>query len=99
MDDPPRSAPQPSLKKSRTQITSRTPRHDSALATRSRLHSEAGIPKPPLELPATETPEAPEPPEPGIDPDLIARAEGMRRRLDALEHKEAPGRQGPSLGL
>jgi hypothetical protein len=82
------------------QIIARTPRHDSALATRTRLHTEAGIPEPTLELAAPETPTEPESPdEPGIDPDLLARAEEMRRRLDALEHKEQPARQGPSLGI
>jgi hypothetical protein len=64
-------------------MISRTPRHDSALATRTRLHAEAGIPEPPLE------PSAP------ADPEEPATVDAIKRRLDALEH--SPGRR--SLGL
>ena len=34
------------------EMIARTPRHDSALAVRARLHQEAGVPEPPLEHPA-----------------------------------------------
>ena len=78
-----------------TEIIACTPRHDSALATRTRLHDEAGVPEPPLEplMPLARDPAQ------VIEDDLAIRVEAMRRRLDALEHKAPPERQGPSLGL
>ena len=66
-----------------TEMISRTPSLDSALATRTRLHQEAGIPEPPLQ------------PNDPIDTDLAARADDIQRRLDALQQR--PG--GRSLGL
>jgi conjugative relaxase-like TrwC/TraI family protein len=81
-----------------TQMIARTPRHESALATRARLHAEAGIPGPPLELAAAGTSVEPESSGPTLDPDLVARADSIRRQLDAIQHK-ARDRQGPSLGL
>jgi conjugative relaxase-like TrwC/TraI family protein len=66
------------------EMISRTPRHDSALSTRARLHGEAGIPEPPLK------PSAP------ADPEIAAKVESIKRRLDALEQRS---RNGPSLGL
>jgi conjugative relaxase-like TrwC/TraI family protein len=65
-------------------IVSRAPDRGSALATRTRLHHDAGIPEPPLEVP---------------DPQaaaVVARREAMQCRLDALQQ----GRQADrSLGL
>jgi conjugative relaxase-like TrwC/TraI family protein len=66
-----------------TDMISRTPNHDSALATRTRLHEEAGILEPPL------------PANGPIDSDRAAKADEIQRRLDALQRR--PG--GHSLGL
>jgi conjugative relaxase-like TrwC/TraI family protein len=66
-------------------MISRTPNHDSALATRSRLHQEAGVVEPPL-VPSLEN----DPPS-----DVEAKIQAMQRRLDALQAR--PG--GGSLGL
>lgn len=66
-----------------TEMISRTPRNDSALATRTRLHQEAGIVEPPLK------PVAP------FHDEMDATVEAIQRRLDSLEH--AP--RDRSLGL
>jgi hypothetical protein len=64
-------------------MISRTPNHDSALATRTRLHEEADIPEPPLQ------------PNDAVNTDLAARADDIQRRLDALQRRP----RGRSLGL
>ena len=66
-----------------TDMIARTLRRDSALATRTRLHYDAGIPEPPLQ-PATPA-----------DTEHAAKVEAIQRHLDALER--SPG--GHSLGL
>jgi conjugative relaxase-like TrwC/TraI family protein len=66
-----------------TDMITRPPSVDSALATRTRLHQEAGVTEPPIQ------PNGP------IDTDRAAKADEIQRRLDALQR--APG--GRSLGL
>ncbi len=68
-----------------TDIITRTPRHDSALATRTRLHRDAGVPEPPFPRPDVST----------IDDELVAQVRSTRRRLDQLQSRTP----GPSLGL
>jgi conjugative relaxase-like TrwC/TraI family protein len=57
------------------EMISRTPRNDSALATRTRLHQEAGIAEPPLQSPAP------------TDDGVAAKVDAIKRRLEALERK------------
>jgi conjugative relaxase-like TrwC/TraI family protein len=66
------------------EMISRTPRHDSALATRTRLHAESGILEPPLQSAAP------------VDGEMAAKVEAIKRRLDALEQRSTDSR---SLGL
>jgi conjugative relaxase-like TrwC/TraI family protein len=68
-----------------TEMIARTPRHESALGVRKRLHEEAGVPEPPLDPPGV----AP------IEDDQAARVRAIQQRLDALQ---AP-RPGQGLGL
>jgi conjugative relaxase-like TrwC/TraI family protein len=68
-----------------TDMIGHTPRHDSALAIRARLHREAGLPEP----------RVPEPVAPAVDDDLAAKVAAVQRRLDQLQSR-SPGR---SLGL
>jgi ATP-dependent exoDNAse (exonuclease V) alpha subunit len=73
-----------------TEMIARTPRHDSALAMRSRLHREAGVPEPPLPEPT-----APEPSTVTVDDDLAQRVLAVQQRLDQLQARSS----GRSLGL
>jgi hypothetical protein len=68
-----------------TEMIAHTPRHESALGVRKRLHDEAGVPEPPLDLPGV----AP------IDDEQAATVRAIQQRLDALQ---AP-RSGRGLGL
>src|SRR5690606_5916222 len=68
-----------------TEMIARTPRHDSVLAVRARLHREAGVPEPPFLPPVV----------PVVDDDLAAKVAAAQRRLDQLQSR-SPGR---SLGL
>lgn len=68
-----------------TEMISRTPRHESALAVRKRLHVEAGVAEPSLDPPAV----AP------IEDEQAAKVRTIQQRLDALQ---AP-RSGRGLGL
>ena len=68
-----------------TEMIARTPRHDSALAVRARLHREAGVPEP----------LAPEPAALAVDDDLAAKVAAAQRRLDQLQSRSA----GRALGL
>ena len=82
-------------------IITRTPDHDSALATHARLHREAGVPEPQVEIdldttgaarpepqPQVEPPPSPEP----SDPSLDDRVRAMQTRLDHLQQQRQPGR-------
>ena len=62
-----------------TDMIAQTPSRDSALATRTRLHHEAGIPEPSLQ-PATPA-----------DPEHAARVENIQRHLDALQTRPGSG--------
>ena len=64
-------------------MIARTPRRDSALATRTRLHHEAGIPEPSLQ------------PTTPADPGHAANVENIQRHLDALQTQTG----GHSLGI
>ncbi|MCU0267883.1 MAG: relaxase domain-containing protein [Acidimicrobiales bacterium] len=64
-----------------TDMIGRTPRHDSALAVRARLHREAGVPEPPIE-PAVA---------PMVDDDLAAKVRATQQRLDALQARSPGG--------
>jgi hypothetical protein len=66
-------------------MIARTPRHESALGVRKRLHEEAGVPEPPFDPPAIEL----------VDDEQAARVRAVQQRLDALQ---AP-RSGQGLGL
>lgn len=68
-----------------TEMIARTPRRESALGVRKRLHDEAGVPEPPLDLPGV----AP------IDSEHAAKVRAIQQRLGALQ---AP-RPGQELGL
>jgi hypothetical protein len=68
-----------------TDMIGHTPRHDSALAVRAKLHREAGLPEP----------RVPEPFAPAVDDDLAAKVGAVQRRLAQLQSR-SPGR---SLGL
>jgi conjugative relaxase-like TrwC/TraI family protein len=62
-----------------TDMIARTPRRDSALTVRTRLHQQAGVPEPPIELPT-------EPKVTGlVDDDLAAKVRAVQQRLDALQ--------------
>jgi ATP-dependent exoDNAse (exonuclease V) alpha subunit len=58
-----------------TEMISRTPRHESALAVRKRLHLEAGIPEPPIDLPVVD--------------DQAAKVRAIQQRLDALQSRSS----------
>ncbi len=68
-----------------TEMVARTPRHDSALAVRARLHQEAGAPEPPLLEHQASV----------IDDELAARVQATQRRLDQLQVRSS----SRSLGL
>ena len=68
-----------------TEIVARTPRHESALGVRKRLHNEAGVPEPPLDPPGV----AP------IESEHATKVRANEQHLDALQ---AP-RPGQWLGL
>jgi hypothetical protein len=68
-----------------TEMIARTPRHDSALAVRARLHREVDVPEPTIEPSVA----------PMIDEDLAAKVRVAQQRLDALQ-APSPGR---GLGL
>jgi hypothetical protein len=68
-----------------TETIARPPRHESALAVRTRLHRGAGVPEPPVLTPAV----------PVVDDDLATKVAAAQRRLDQLQSRSA----GRSLGL
>ena len=68
-----------------TEMIARTPRHESALSVRKRLHDEAGVPEPPLDPPGLVP----------IDDEHAAKVRAIQERLDALQ---VP-RSGQGLGL
>jgi ATP-dependent exoDNAse (exonuclease V) alpha subunit len=58
-----------------SEMIAHTPRRDSALAVRARLHREAGVPEPPIEPSVA----------PMVDDDLAAKVRATQQRLDALQ--------------
>ncbi len=68
-----------------TEMIARTPRHESALGVRKRLHDEAGVPDPPLDPPAIAL----------FDDEHAAKVRAIQQRLDALQ----VSRSGQGLGL
>lgn len=78
------------------QIIARPTSTESALAVQQRLHYAAGV-EPPGPDNGTDAHTVPAP-NGLVDPAFGDQVEGMRRRLDAIQHR-TPSREAPGLGL